>query len=264
MRDWKIFSDEKNILIYQMGKVGSTSLEETIPGSIHVHSLYGNWPCHVFFEQRRKGIWRKIRGAAYDAFRRIALHRRKKIRIITLVRDVHTRNVSMYFQNLQHWLYKYAEKYKYDNRFESMQNLYDAFEKVFDHDYALEWFDKEIKNFTGIDIFKHEFDKEKGWLRIDEGKYDILIIKLEKLNELWNVVEDYAGVQLELKTVNNSEDKWYNSVYKKFVETYEPNQDHLDKLYSSKLMQHFYTKKEIEKLRNKATRNYVISSSVIN
>jgi len=252
LNEWKEFSNENNILIYQMGKVGSTTLEETIPKSIHLHSLYANWPCSVFFEQRRKGILKRLKGSLSDLLRRIAIKRRDKIKIITIVRDVYSRNVSMYFQNLQHWLYKYAEDYRYDNRFENIENLYDAFDKVFDHNYALSWFDKEIKRFTNIDIYNYSFDKNAGCTRIQNDKYDILIIKLEHMEDNWKVIEEFVGKEIKLINANVSTNKWYHGVYRDFIKSYRPSQNYLELLYTSKLMKHFYTDEDIMVFNNKA------------
>jgi hypothetical protein len=252
LQDVNAYSNESNLLIYQMGKVGSTSLEETIKDSLHVHSLYSNWPCFVFYQQRRRNFPERLSQHFYDWSRRVALKRRKKIKIISLVRDPYARNISMFFQNLQHWMYYFSKLDKKDLRLEcDLPLLFEVFEKAFDHDYPLTWFDKEINRFTGIDIYKYPFDKEKGYSRIQNEKYDILLIKLESLKFTWNVVEDFVGSKLIFQNVNLSSDKWYAPVYENFIRDYAPSETYLDKIYNSKLAKHFYTKDEILKFRNK-------------
>ncbi len=252
-QDVEAYSNESNLLIYQMGKVGSTSLEEAIKGSLHVHSLYSNWPCFVFYQQRRSNFTERFSQHFYDWSRRVALNKRKKIKIISLVRDPYARNISQYFQDLQHWMYHFSELDKKDLRLESdLSLLFEIFEKAFDHDYPFTWFDKEIKRFTGVDIFKYPFDKEKGYSIIQKGKYDILLIKLENLKFIWNIVEDFVGYKLALQSVNLSSAKWHAPVYENFIKNYLPPQVYLDKIYNSKLVKHFYTDNEILKFRNKA------------
>jgi len=252
-QDIKAYSDESNLLIYQMGKVGSTSLEEAIKGSLHVHSLYSNWPCFVFYQQRRSNFIERFSQHFYDWSRRVALNKRKKIKIISLVRDVYARNISMFFQNLPHWMYHFSKLDKKDLRLKSdLPLLFEIFEKAFDHNYAFTWYDKEIKRFTGVDIFKYPFDKEKGYCHIQEGKYDILLIKLENLKSSWEVLEDFVGYKLTLQSVNRSSDKWHAPVYENFIKNYTPSETYLNQIYNSKLVEHFYTKDEILKFRSKA------------
>lgn len=259
INDWKIFSNEENILIYQMGKVGSTSLEESIPGSIHIHKLYNNRHPHVFYSPRAKSFIHKLIAGCYDAMRRLAIRRRKKIKIITLVRDIYARNVSAFFQNFAFWLVQYGNIAADDLEKDNDVYVNKVFEKVFDHDYPYQWFDIELKEFTHIDVFDYPFDKEKGWSRIEKGKYDILIIKLESIANATGIIENFCGATLKLHNTNISDYKWYGEVYKKFKRNYVPTEAYLNMLYTSKTAQHFYSHQEITGFKKKALKNNAVS-----
>jgi len=55
--------------------------------------------------------------------------------------------------------------------------------------------------------------------------------------------------------LNTSDDYWYKPVYYKFKKMFIPNEEHLQKLYGSKFMKHFYTDKEIENFYKKWRNN---------
>lgn len=235
-----------------MGKVGSTSLENSIPFSIHLHRLYNIHHKHSFYSPRRKSLLHKILGSCFDTMRRTAIRRRKKIKIITLVRNLYDRNVSAFFQNFAFWIVQYSSKVTEETRKDSTSFVYEVFENIFDHNYAFTWFDKELKKFTGIDIFEHEFNKQRGWQRIQKGKYDILVVKLEALGTACEAIEDFAGVKLKLNHSNLSGYKWYASLYKDFKNNYIPSEEYLHKIYQSKISKHFYTEEETNDFRQKA------------
>ena len=57
-----------------------------------------------------------------------------------------------------------ADKYLKDDsaiRTERPQLLQEAFDKHMNHQYALQWFDNEIKQLTGIDVFNEPFNHDK-------------------------------------------------------------------------------------------------------
>jgi hypothetical protein len=253
INDWKNYADDAHILIYQMGKVGSTSLEQTIPGSIHFHTLYNNRPCYIFARQKRNTPVKKIKGKLYDGLRRAAIKSRKKIKIITLVRDPYARNVSSFFQDFAYWMYEYACQTTESQRTHVNEGLiHTVYNDLFTHTYALNWFDDEFKKLTGVDVYKHTFDKEAGFSIIKQGKYEILVLKLEKMKTNRQAVEQFTGLKLELKNTNTASAKWYGDIYTDFIENYKPKEAYLDKLYNSKLARHFYSDEELQALREQA------------
>ena len=105
------------IFIYQMGKVGSTSLEESIENSVHMHTLYSNSECWV----REAQLWgllsplQKIKRYVGSKLDRMIIRSNNEVKIITLVRDPVARDVSMFFQRLPYWYTHYLNANNYGN-----------------------------------------------------------------------------------------------------------------------------------------------------
>lgn len=134
------------VLIYQMGKVGSSALEKSIPKSIHLHDLMS-----IDAEKQISPVRAQLHNPATNYIKRLLkrlimsrmLKRKKQVRIISLVREPIGRNISMFFQSLPFWM---AAKYLNDDsavRSERSQLLHEAFEEHVNHQYPLEWFDNE-------------------------------------------------------------------------------------------------------------------------
>ena len=235
---WATYTCEDNVLIYQLGKVGSSTLESSIKNSIHTHSLYGNPPCYVYMQQQRQGL-KKLHGWLGDTIKRIALYQRKEVKIITLVRDPVDRNISMFFQDLAYWIYEYVGTVSQDTRTSEIDYLETVFEKSFDHYYINKWFDIELKRLTGIDVFQTPFPKDRGWVVIKQGKYSVLLIEASKLTSCEPVIGDFIGRKVVLQESNAGHKKWYASLYNQFKSSFDKNA-YREKLKKTKYFKHFY------------------------
>ncbi|WP_160154388.1 putative capsular polysaccharide synthesis family protein [Microbulbifer sp. ALW1] len=238
---YKKLANEESILVYQMGKVGSTSLERSIPGAVQLHSLYGRPPCHLHEKKLRESLignlWLKFR----DAFTRFAINRRKKIRIITLIRNPLDRNVSMFFQDLLFWGRDYVDQHRPDTREEGEIFLVEAFHKAFDHFYFDTWFDEEIKRFTGIDVFEYA-NSESGHIRIQQGRFDILLLKTEQLNtpQAREAMADFCKSEVKLSGENKGENKWYAEAYTRVKGIIASDREYRAQIQSTRTYRHFY------------------------
>ena len=240
---YRRYRDEDNILVYQMGKVGSTSLAKALgERAIQIHNFYpGNDPCarKPFY---RSGWRRKIVDRLFFYVIRRAVRARRKLKIVTLVRDPVGRNVSMYFQHLHYWLAYYFSEVRADrDGREGIDTLVDCFREAFDHRYPLEWFDRELKRFTGVDVYEHAFDRTKGCAEIKQGRVDVLIVQTEKLQDCWHAVEDFCGLELESREDNRAERKWYGALYSEFLNRYSLRAEELDEIYSSRFATFFFS-----------------------
>ena len=206
------------VLIYQMGKVGSTALERNLPNAMHFHTLYNNPHCP--FRARLKWGWlgtNIILPIAY-LLKRLSIRRNRRVRIITLVRHPIARARSVFFQELPYWLVLYANKRGLDERQEGDSVLRSAFTEVFNIEYYDRWFDHELKRFTGIDVFAQEFDAESGCVVLKKGRYEVLVVQYEKLAIAQPHIESFVGKQLDMTRENVSTNKWYGPIMQKFTE----------------------------------------------
>ncbi|SQD79772.1 putative capsular polysaccharide synthesis family protein [Moritella yayanosii] len=237
------YRNEDAILVYQMGKVGSTSFEQSLPNSIHLHTLFGNSPCYLHQNLRDKYKLGLLKRLFFEFVKRIAIKKRNKIKIISLIREPISRDKSMFFQNIQHWLYKYSEDPSTDIRSEGNEYLVDAFYKIYDFDYGLNWYSREFKKFTGIDVYQYEYNVKEGYTIINEGKFEVLIINLANLNELNAVITNFTGQDISQVKGNSGDKKWYSEVYKAFNKGFVIRTEYREKIQNSIFYRHFFYEK---------------------
>ena len=236
---YKSYRDEESIVIYQMGKVASTTLENSVQKGLHIHSLFGNQPCPGRQLQKRSGmLW--LQGQVLDAIRRYALRQRQEVRIISLMRDPVGRNVSMFFQDLPFWLYDHIAKIKGHTRVEGYEIINDSFRDTYDHLYFDSWFDREIKALTGVDIFDYSFDKQSGYLLIEAGKWKILLLTMEKLGQNEAILSEFCQQPVKLQDSNVAEKKWYSPVIKQFREEGALTPEYARQMYATRTARFFY------------------------
>jgi hypothetical protein len=243
LSSFRRYRDEDRVLIYQMGKVGSTSLARALGDrAIQIHNFFPrNEPCPRKPWYRARWYRRPIHWLFYLAIRR-GVRRRRQTRIITLVRDPIGRNVSMFFHDLHFWLAYYFSEVKPNGPGrEGVDTLIDCFTESFDHRYPLEWFDRELKRLTGVDVYAHSFDRAAGWTRIDEDGVSLLIVQTERLEDCWQVIEDFCGRKLEWREDNRGERKWYGGLYTEFLDRYCVSPDELDEIYASRYATFFFS-----------------------
>lgn len=231
-----------------MGKVGSSSLESTIPGSFHLHSLYNNPPNPLHWELRNFGYRKRASIYIRNWIRRTIYKTGNSIKIITIVRPPMERNVSMFFQALPFWLSVSQSGFKsgknIDARREGFDVLVESFEEYYNHDYCLNWFEQEIAKFSGINVYSKPFDAGKGHVTFSNGKYECLVMSLEKLNNNEHIISNFIGEKVQIHSVNAAERKWYADIYKKFRAEYKPSAYLQKKLFDSKLSKHFFVNQE--------------------
>jgi len=214
------------VLVYQFGKVGSSSLHDSLapqwPGVVvHTHSL-----------KERDGESAEM-AIARDTLRQ----RSERVFIITTVREPIGRNISAFFQNFE------RETGVPENRNQtiSIQRLIELFLASFPHDMPLTWFDQHFKDTTGIDIFQYEFPR-LGIQIIREGKIDLLLMLSEIPDWLKEIaVKRLLGLdEFRIHSANVSNEKPYAATYRAFLQSFIAPEWYLRKMYGSRFFQHFY------------------------
>ena len=121
------------VIIYQMGKVGSSTLKESLAqkniSALHIHRYY--------FSNNEKPInLRRLIHKLKSNFTFNKLIKKEKIKIITLYRDPLSRNISSFFQNLDVYFTKSEMENltfkKLENKFNSASNLIETPSNWFD------------------------------------------------------------------------------------------------------------------------------------
>jgi len=251
VQSYRAYRNEDNILIYQMGKVGSTSLAKALgERALQIHNFYPSnepWSHKPFY---RSSLYKRPVHWIFYRLIREGVRRRSKLKIITLVRDPISRNISMYFHHLHYRLAYYFSEIRpsRDSR-EGIDALVDCFRETFDHRYPLDWFDNELKRFTGVDVYEYAFDAVTGWSKIEVGGISLLIVQTERLRDCWHAVEEFCGRKLEFLEDNQGRRKWYGTLYSEFLDRYSLSADELDEIYSSRYATFFFSEKTRAELR---------------
>jgi hypothetical protein len=196
-----------------MGKVGSSTLSNSIPHAQQVHTLYSDLPPH---STRIKNMSIR-RNLVFFTSRKIILQTikcRTKTKIITVVRNPILRNRSMFFQDLELWLTKHNLEKGGNKSSYYLQPLIDAYVQTFDHSFYLRWFDDELKRLTKVDIRNSKF--KNGFSIQANNNYEVLFLKLESMNDNISVLSHFVEKEVSLVNKNISDKKWYSELYKEF------------------------------------------------
>ena len=263
------------ILVLQMGKVGSRSVQAGLEASVFDRPIY-----HPHFlsrertaqtEKTRKKFFRTERHGYLTRqwlnqflLRTYAAHKENHTwKLITLTREPVGRNISAFFENL------HVVPCETDGKFEISSDYYqidpmivsvDDTSKLaklfFDrarHDSPLRFFDREIKNIFGIDVFESGFSIEKGYEIYRAGRVELLVLRLEDLTECAGAaLGEFLDIDdFRLINRNIGATKVYAPLYDPFKKDVVLDVAYVDRLFESDYMRTFYSAEEIRDARYK-------------
>ncbi len=172
---------------------------------------------------------------------------RKPAKFITLVRDPIARNISSFFE-MKHIFLPQKDINKI-----TPDDLTNIFFDKFHHTYPLLWFEIELRQITGINIFKSPFSFDKNYQIIKEDSFEILILKAESDDIVkQSAISEFLNLNnFSLSRSNITGQKNYSDQYKKFQNQIHFSQKYIDEMYNSNYTKHFYSEKEIFQFINK-------------
>jgi|SRR5690554_795485 len=268
------------IIIYNMGKVGSTSMYESLIKAFpnqdiyHLHRLNTD-----YLKQREKMIKSDVYGKKHYSRHLttsllwkpqwvksiIETHDYNNLKIITMVREPISRNISLFFQ----WID--FEETEQSYRFKSRNNnypfdivtpkndiseLYECFFNNFVHDSHLDWLKTEMNTVINLDLLDSPFNLKNGYSIIQSEEAEVLVLKLESINSNFkSAMNDFFGKEFDLINANESTNKDINKVYKEFKKNIKFPELYINTLYESDYMKHFYSDAEIESFKIKWDKN---------
>ncbi len=246
---------ENYYLVYSMGKVGSstvyTELIRQFPvDAIQLHFLSDHW-------------LKEVLPTMHDAFGyhagladEYAAHRKQKpnqrLKIITMVREPVIRDISDVFENWKTF-------FSLEKAHELTSEMVLTRLRMHKFEYTLNWFDNEFRNWTGIDIYNKPFDKEQGYSVWHFDAFDVLCIKLEKMDSvLTKGMLELGGPPLKQgSNANVATSKAIKDVYKDVSNKFRLSPEQENILLNSKYLNHFYTADEIMALKTRWSSNNV-------
>lgn len=248
---WRAEKDPRSpILVYQMGKVGSTSLTHALKTSVErpifkVHRLN---PIRI-----RKVVGRlqaEHREVPWDLRFGGQIYRRliapgRHCQIISLVRDPIERNISGYFEFL-------------DNRYRTrdahakqpLAKLLEDFLSNYNQNFALDWFDLEMKAVFGLDVYQTRFPIEKRSLELENERCRLLLLRADlPETEKSDAVSEFLQRPVQVERRHNiSRQKAYGALYEKFCAEVKFPRALVETTLASRLVTHFYSVSEREQM----------------
>ena len=242
------------ILLYQMPKTGSQTLEATLQEHLPARRLLRfHFLSPTIAATIRNGLhydhansaWRREARAQLRVMSRMRfglLARRvvrgcgirlPKLEVITAVREPIAVALSSLFENYFH---------AFPTGPEALVACREAFSKPKTVKYMQEWFDLEIKEMLDLDVYQQPFDCERGYAIYETAIARVLVYRFEALSKLPAMLEDFLGVRIShIAERNRGAAKHYAQQYG-YVKTHLrlPGSFLLHQ-YGSKMMTHFYS-----------------------
>lgn len=222
------------ILVYQMGKVGSTSIEHSLKASVPNLCLH----THTLAETP----------VAREILANYAL-RGRPLYVISLVREPIGRNISSFFQNFER---EVGTPFEEANM--STPDLIDRFLYRFPHETPLLWFQRNIERWLDIDVYAHSFP-DSGIQFIEHGNTRLLLMRLTAPDEQkQDAIAELLGLDhFTITRSNVGAEKPYATAYSAFRDAFSAPEWMIRRLYDSTYFGHFYDDQEKARLIQKWT-----------
>ncbi|GAA4826801.1 putative capsular polysaccharide synthesis family protein [Algivirga pacifica] len=244
----KLLENKKEIvLIYSIGKVGSSSVYSSIKSSevniptFHLHSLAPE-RIEEQKEYYRSGVRNSVpfhliqSTAMLEALKSY----NGKIYLLTPIREPISRELSSIFQ----------DSFNFSNSKDDLKNdlsstVNDKVKDLVSELPEYEWFERELKQVFNIDIFdvNFDFDPDQGYLYQTYDNLDFCLVRAENLNQSFrDITKKMFGEHnsISLSSANEASDKFYNTSYIEIKKEISLDEEQLEKVVNSSFIQKFY------------------------
>jgi len=251
------------ILVYQMGKVGSTSILHTLSGMDLGRPVY---QAHYLSDEgiREAKRWNRRVGRKVPAsvgwFQLLGRKVRRNLgkahyTVITGVRDPIAREISELFERgdkIDLGLRDEGGSYDIDSVLSYLLDSFRRFDGAEHRFFSTAWLDRELKGTFGIDVYGYPFDHEKGYEIVRYEGLDLLVYQYEQLANVWaDAMGELLGLDKthipSLNRDNVGKAKWYADAYAEVKNSIIVPVDVCRKLYSVKHVRHFYSDQTISR-----------------
>ena len=249
------------VLVYQMGKVGSSSVYDSLLNAdlrnpvLHLHFLSED--LIQYREELKRAGWSPLPYHIYlgEAVRKVLP---RHCRIISLVRDPIAFVVSNLFENpyvatgMPLTRRKTLDAKKALGYLERELAGPDAFT------YVNTWFERELHRVFGIDVFGEPFPKELGYAIYGSASAKALVLRLEDLSrEGPKAIASFLDLPapLELRHSRVATESESAEEYRDVLSNVCLDASLCRQVYSSRLVTHFYDETSIEGFISKWTRD---------
>jgi hypothetical protein len=270
------FEGRRPLLIYTMGKVGSSSMLHSLKRQAldrplyHLHSL-ASAPLRELERSLKpdfpdslvnlRHIWRGQFVAS-----RLLSRPHARIQAISLIRDPVARNLSDFFQHIvaeplppssdgvpgtPRWrLVSSYLDFEIVVSKDDTSALIDLYFQREWHDFPSIWIDRELEGVLDVHVYDAEFPTDVGYAIYHSDRADLLLIRLRDLNRCASeAIEAFLGLDsFRLVNANVGSGKGYVDVYNAFKSQIVFPESYLDCMYNTRFVRHFYSEMERRKM----------------
>lgn len=218
-----------DVHIFQFGKVGSHSIAAALDGRSKLRVLHLHWPTDLALHYPYCSI----------SYRQIVQHPRERpLRIISASREIVSRVLSGALQYLSTDGLDTSGVIGIDQA-----NDYLAKSFCNDCEIITSWFDHQF--YCGLDIYKHPFDYQRGYIRISHPTVELFLYRMEDLPRLDTALAEFLEIpDFCAHKENAGERKRYGEAYRQLMASYTVPRAVLEGLYATNYMRYFYTDDE--------------------
>lgn len=210
------------VLIYQYGKVGSTSIRQSETNSKYCPNIQNTYDEQV------------IQTHSHEVATDI-LDKYKNVLVINIVRLPIDRDISSFFERIKLHCKDYNEL--------STNELI----QIYEQSYSVKGTDRWMCNFFkifNIDIDNFKFDRTNKYNKLRFNGNDILLFRFEDLKYITSSILPKYNIFVNEKK-NVSSEKPYAKVYETFKKIYKVNDYEKKQIINSKITNIYYSKEEI-------------------
>jgi len=246
------------MIIYQPGKVGSSTVLASLNHSLHsaateaaiyhAHYLNNLDQMEADIKSKFPNPQQSLDKLAIDKElrRKIDENPNQRWNVISLTREPVAKTISTVFEMLDVIFPEWKAKYQAGE-----WDLYEMQDTIVKR-YVIgpgrgDWYDTQMKPVFDIDVYSQPFPHQQGY-EIYHGKNNsrLLLLRLEDLNRVGQkVLGHFLNVkEFHLVQANASEKKEYSDLYREFKKIPLPA-SFLESMYASMYARHFYSDEEI-------------------
>lgn len=224
---------EKSVFVYQSKKVGSSSIARSVRDlgvyAVHVH----NFDIPFIQLEYIKSIIKRGSG-----------------KVISIVREPIARQISLL------WHYWWGGVYQ---NYHSLAEIEAHFYAVPNEEDEFIWYLKEFEKALDINIYDYPFNKRTGYCVIEKDGISVLLLKMEKLNELEKTIGAFLEINnFKLEMYNVADSKPYKYAYQNYLENVKIPSEFFKYYYdNNKYMDYFYTEEE-KKIFQERWKNHIL------
>jgi hypothetical protein len=224
-------NDYENIIIYQYGKCGSSSLRDLFK-QVHSKVIHTHSPKNI---PPRENLG-------------------KRDLIINVTRNLFDRNISDYFQNISrfgHYWYVNNEENLFKMPIGEILRKYNERIYFYITNNLYTWYDNfELK--TGTNVFEEPFNRKNKYLIYDNKDYTTVVLRYEDIND-WNYIisKIFINELPPLPKSNISKNKKIYYIMEEFKKKYHLTAKMINTVKKANVMIHFYTEDELKEIIKK-------------